>query len=150
MPSPIETLSKLHTTVVDAVKGYDEAADIAKRDKVGALCADLKRTHMTHAHDIAGLLLERGERPDADGSYMSLVHKFVLNARFLVTADEESLLPGLRDGEKRLLEAYDDTLRETEIAGDTFTSAEIKSIKAQREGILSNISKIDALIATPA
>ena len=150
MPSPIEILSKLHTTVVDAVKGYDEAADIAKRDQVGALCTDLKRTHMTHAHDIAGLLLARGERPDADGSYMSLVHKFVLNARFLVTADEESLLPGLRDGEKRLLEAYDDALRETEIGGDAFKPAEVKAVKTQRNGVLANIGKIDALMATPA
>lgn len=150
MPTPVETFSTLYTTVIDAVKGYDEAAEIAKRDQVGTLCAELKRTHMTHAHDIAGLLLERGERPDADGSYMSVVHKIVLKARFMITADEESLLPGLRDGEKRLLEVYDDTLREVEIAKDAFKPAEVDVLKAQREGVLSNIGKLDALMQAAA
>ena len=150
MPTPVETLSALHTTVVDAVKGYDEAAKITKRDQVGTLCAGLKKTHMGHAHDIAGLLLERGERPDADGSYMSVVHKIVLNAHFMITADEESLLPGLRDGEKRLLEVYDDTLREAEIAADAFQKAEIDVLKAHRTHILENIGKIDTHMQTAA
>ncbi|MGL4412785.1 DUF2383 domain-containing protein [Roseinatronobacter monicus] len=150
MPTPIETFSTLYTTVIDAVKGYDDAAEIAKRDQVGTLCAELKRTHMTHAHDIAGLLLERGERPDADGSYMSVVHKIVLNARFMITADEESLLPGLRDGEKRLLETYDDTLREVEIAKDAFKPAEIKLLKDQRQAVLGNLGKIDAQMQAAA
>ena len=150
MPTPVETLSTLYTTVVDAVKGYDDAAEIAKRDQVGTLCAELKRRHMTHAHDIAGLLLERGERPDADGSYMSVVHKIVLNARFMITADEESLLPGLRDGEKRLLEVYDDTLREAEIAAGAFKPAEMEALNRQREAILINIGKIDAMVQAAA
>lgn len=150
MPTPIETFSSLYTTIVDAVKGYDDAAEIAKRDQVGTLCTELKRTHMAHAHDIAGLLLERGERPDADGSYMSVVHKIVLNARFMITADEESLLPGLRDGEKRLLEVYDDTLRKTEIAKDAFKPAEIEILKTQRETVLTNIGKIDTMMQAVA
>lgn len=145
MPSPVETLSSLHTTLIDAVKGYDEGASIAKRDEVGGLCKDLKTRHMASAHAIAGLLLERGERPSADGSFMSTVHKLVLNTRFLLTADEKSLLPGIRDGEKRLLETYDDTLREAEIAGTEFTPAEQQTILTQREGILDNIRKIDAV-----
>jgi len=150
MPTPVETLSTLYTTVVDAVKGYDEAAKIAKRDQIGTMCAELKKTHMGHAHDIAGLLLERGERPDADGSYMSVVHKIVLNARFMITADEESLLPGLRDGEKRLLEVYDDTLREAEIAAGAFQPAEIEVLKAHRDHIVGNIGKIDTHMQTVA
>jgi uncharacterized protein (TIGR02284 family) len=150
MPTPVATLSTLYTTVVDAVKGYDEAAKITRRDKIGTLCAELRQTHMGHAHDIAGLLLERGERPDADGSYMSVVHKLVLNARFMITADEESLLPGLRDGEKRLLEVYDDTLRETEIAANAFVKAEIEVLKAHRQRILNNVGKIDIHMQTTA
>ena len=107
MPTPSETISTLHTKVVDAAKGYEEAMDIARRDQVGELCAELRRTHLKHAHELAGLLLERGERADADGSFMSTVHKVALNVRFAITADEKSLLPGLRDGEKRIMEAYD-------------------------------------------
>lgn len=145
MPTPSETISTLHTKVVDAAKGYEEAKDIARRDQVGELCAELRRTHLKHAHELAGLLLERGERADADGSFMSTVHKVALNVRFAITADEKSLLPGLRDGEKRIMEAYDDALREVEIAGSAATQPEITRLKAQREEVVKNIAKIDAM-----
>lgn len=144
MPTPVETLSELHTTLVDAVKGYEDAANLAKRDAIGAICTDVKRVHMNHAHDIAGRLLEHGERPDADGSYMSLMHKLALHARFIITADEKSLLPALRDGEKRILERYDDTLREVEIAREAYSDADVKLLRDQRAVILDNIAKLDS------
>lgn len=150
MPSPVEILSDLHTAVVDAVKGYDEGASIAKRDDIGALCEDIKTTHMASAHEIAGQLLERGERPTADGSFMGAVHKLVLNTRFLLTADEKSLLPALRDGERKLLTKYDDVLREAEIAETSFTPDERQAISTQRGKIVDNLRKIDAMDATAA
>ncbi|WP_209425310.1 DUF2383 domain-containing protein [Pararhodobacter sp. SW119] len=145
MPTPSETISSLHTKVVDAAKGYEEAREIGRRANVGDLCDELRKTHMSHAHELAGLLLERGERPDSDGSFMSVVHKVVLNVRFALTADEKSLLPGLRDGEKRILEAYDDALRECEIAGRDVKKAEVEVLKKQRESVVANIGKIDAM-----
>lgn len=150
MPTPVETISSLHTTLVDAVKGYEEAAELAKRDDLGALSTDLKRVHMHHAHELAGRLLEHGERPDADGSYMTLVHKFALRARFIITADEKSLLPALRDGEKRILATYDDTLREVEIARDAYSEADLEVLRRQREAVISNIGKLDAHAAQAA
>ncbi|MCC5956528.1 MAG: DUF2383 domain-containing protein [Natronohydrobacter sp.] len=143
MPTPVETLSALHTTLVDAVKGYEEAAKLAKRDALGGLSAEIKRVHMNHAHELAGRLLEHGERPDADGSYMTLVHKLSLRARFIVTADEKSLLPALRDGEKRILERYDDTLREVEIAREAYAEADLDLLRRQRETVIENIAKLD-------
>ncbi|MCC5964548.1 MAG: DUF2383 domain-containing protein [Natronohydrobacter sp.] len=150
MPTPVETLSALHTTLVDAVKGYEEASKLARRDDLGALSAEIKRVHMNNAHELAGRLLEHGERPDADGSYMTLVHKLALRARFIVTADEKSLLPALRDGEKRILERYDDTLREVEIARDTYTEADIEVLRHQREAVIGNIAKLDTHSAQAA
>lgn len=149
MPTPIETLSALHVKIVDAANGYEEAMELAKRANVGEHCAELRKTHLAHAHELAGLLLERGARPDSDGSYMSLVHKVVLNVRFAFTADEQSLVPGLRDGEKRILEAYDDTLREAEVAEDAFTRTEVNRLKKQREAVVGNIARLDALAEAP-
>jgi hypothetical protein len=80
---------------------------------------------------------------------MSLVHKVVLNVRFAFTADEQSLVPGLRDGEKRILEAYDDTLREAEVAEDAFTRTEVNRLKKQREAVVGNIARLDALAEAP-
>jgi len=150
MPTPVEILSDLHTVVVDAVKGYDEGASIAKRDDLGALCKELKTAHMANAHEIAGLLLKRGERPSADGSFMSTVHKLVLNTRFLLTADEKSLLPALRDGEMRILTKYDQAQREAEIADAVFTTDEQQAISTQRDKVVNNLRKIDAMDAAAA
>ena len=149
MPKPSEVLASLHTKVVDAVTGYEEGAEIAKRANVGDLCAELRGVHLAHAHEIAGLLLARGERAEADGSLMGVVHKAVLNVRFSITADEQSLLPGLRDGEKRILEAYDDTLRECEIADGAFTENEVSTLKTQRRVVLENVGKIDSMAVAP-
>lgn len=144
MPTPIEIISTLHTKVADAAKGYEEAMTIGNHTGVASLCADLCQRHLTHAHDLAGLLLARGGHPEGNGSFMSMVHKAALNVRFTISADETSLLPGLRDGEKRLLEAYDDTLREAEIDG-SFSSEEIRTLQAQRTIIVAHVGKIDAL-----
>ncbi|TVP69022.1 MAG: DUF2383 domain-containing protein [Rhodobacteraceae bacterium] len=144
MPTPIEIISSLHTKIADAAKGYEDAMNIGNHAGVRELCAELRKQHLNHAHELAGLLLERGERPDGDGSFMSFVHKAALNVRFVISADEKSLLPGLRDGEKRLLEAYDDTLRECEIDG-TFSANEVSTLQKQRETLVANVGKIDAL-----
>jgi uncharacterized protein (TIGR02284 family) len=146
MPNVAETISGLHTQLVDAVKGYEEAQELAKRDRIGELCGELRSTHLKHAHELAGLLLENGDRPDADGSYMAFVHKAALNVRFAITADEGSLLPGLRDGEKRIVASYDDALRESEVP-DSGLAAHAKVLARQRKAVLENIARIDALAA---
>lgn len=143
MPTPIEIISALHTKVADAAKGYEEAMTIGNHAGVASLCADLRQRHLTHAHDLAGLLLARGGHPDGDGSFLSVMHKAALNVRFTISADETSLLPGLRDGEKRILGAYDDTLRECEI-DKSFSQEEVSTIQKQREMVVAHVGKIDA------
>ena len=149
MPTPIEIISTLHTKIADAAKGYEEAMAIGNHESVASLCAELRQNHLTHVHELAGLLLARGAGADGDGSFMSVVHKAVLNVRFTISADETSLLPGLRDGEKRLLEAYDDTLRECEI-DKSFKPEEVSTIQKQREIVVAHVGKIDAFQASLA
>ena len=144
MPTPIEIISTLHTKIADAAKGYEDAMSIGSHESVASLCAELRQHHLSHAHELAGLLLARGGRADGDGSFMSLVHKAALNVRFAISADETSLLPGLRDGEKRLLEAYDDTLRECEI-DQSFKPEEVSTLQKQRSIVVAHVGKIDAL-----
>jgi hypothetical protein len=77
---------------------------------------------------------------------MAFVHKAALNVRFAITADEGSLLPGLRDGEKRIVASYDDALREAEVP-DSGLAAHAKVLTRQRKAVLENIARIDALAA---
>jgi uncharacterized protein (TIGR02284 family) len=62
------------------------------------------------AAEIAGPLTSLGEKPDADGSFMSTVHRTVIDVRSYVTGLDESVLPSLISGEERILGYYDDAL----------------------------------------
>lgn len=77
---------------------------------------------------------------------MSVVHKAVINARVALTADDASILPGLRDGEKRIAAAYDDALLEAEIAPADLEPL-VDTLRSQRAVILQNITRIDTVKA---
>jgi len=140
-----EILMKLHTQVIDAVRGYEDAEKATSQADIGALCIDLRHVHVRHAHELAGSLAELGQRPDSDGSFMSLVHKAVISARVSLTADDTSILPGLRDGEKRIVAAYDDALCEAEI-NPTELGGHIDLLRRQRAAAVENVTKIDAVM----
>lgn len=146
MPTPTEILSRLHTQLIDAARGYEDAESAIRQPEISGLCSELRRVHIRHAHEIAGLLAERGARPESDGSLMSVVHKAVINARVALTADDASILPGLRDGEKRIAAAYDDALLEAEIAPADLEPL-VDTLRSQRAVILQNITRIDTVKA---
>jgi len=147
MPTPTEVLSRLHVQLVDAARGYEDAERATRHPEIGALCAELRGVHVRHAHQIAGLLADRGERPDSDGSFMSLVHKAIINARVTLTADDASILPGLRDGEKRIVAAYDEALLEAELAPDGLAPV-TETLRSQRARAVQNVSRIDSVTVT--
>jgi uncharacterized protein (TIGR02284 family) len=111
MNADVEALARLHSRIVDARKGYAEAIRLAGRPEMTATFTDLHDLHARHADALAALLRARGAEPDADGSFMALVHKAVLNVRAATTGLDAGALPGVIDGEERLLEAYDETRR---------------------------------------
>jgi uncharacterized protein (TIGR02284 family) len=146
-PTPAEVLSRLHTQLIDAARGYEDAERATRQPEIGALCADLRGVHVRHAHEVSGLLADRGERPDSDGSFMSLLHKAVINARVTLTADDASILPGLRDGEKRIAAAYDEALLEAEIAPEGLAPLADR-LRSHRAAVVQNIARIDAVMET--
>jgi uncharacterized protein (TIGR02284 family) len=146
MPTPTEVLSRLHAQLIDAARGYEDAEKAIRQPEISGLCSELRKVHIRHAHEIAGLLAERGARPESDGTFMSVVHKAVINARVALTADDASILPGLREGEKRIAAAYDDALLEAEIAA-TDMGAVVDTLRNQRVIVVQNITRIDTVKA---
>jgi hypothetical protein len=55
-------------------------------------------------------LIDAGENANPDGSFMSVIHRTIMNLRSLFNALNDSVLPGLIDGEKRNVEKYDHAL----------------------------------------
>uniref|UniRef100_Q07S33 DUF2383 domain-containing protein n=1 Tax=Rhodopseudomonas palustris (strain BisA53) TaxID=316055 RepID=Q07S33_RHOP5 len=108
----LDHLKTLHTAAVDARNGYQEALEDAEGRGCSALFRDMIALHEGNARALAAELTKAGETPDDNGSFMSVVHQTIMNIRSLFSGLDESVLPGLIDGEKRNVSKYDDALRD--------------------------------------
>jgi uncharacterized protein (TIGR02284 family) len=108
----IDTLASLHTSAIDARNGYQEAIKDAEGKGLTPLFSELLGLHEKHAAQLAQLLAERGQTPNKDGSFMSTVHETIMDVRSLFGGLDESVIPGLIDGEQRNVKKYDEVLKE--------------------------------------
>ena len=107
----INELEKLHTAAIDARNGYQEAAEDAEGKGMTPLFRELIALHQDHATALSQVLAGAGAKPDDKGSFMSTVHKTIMDIRSLFNGLDESVLPGLIDGEKRNVSKYDEALQ---------------------------------------
>ena len=135
-------LETLHTSAIDARNGYREALEDADKHGLTVLFEEMIALHERNADELAVELTRRGAKEDEDGSFMSAVHRTIMSIRGLFGALDESVLPGLIDGEVRNVEKYDDALRER--SGD---STRVKLLSAQRQRIVDSIEMMRAMKA---
>lgn len=137
--SIIEHLKSLHTNAIDARKGYEEAlADADGRGLTGRFRAMIG-LHATNADELAGELGRMGEHADSGGSFMSTLHRTIMSVRGLFGGLDESVLPGLIDGERRNVSYYDEALAEPSLAPDQRTL-----LAAQRERLQAAVAEMQA------
>lgn len=127
-------LESLHTSAVDARNGYEEAVEDADKRGLSGLFADMVSLHERNAEELAAELRRKGATADEDGSFMSVVHRTIVSIRGLFGALDETVLPGLIDGEERNVSKYDTAL--SELADDAETT---QLLSAQRKRILDAI-----------
>ena len=107
----IDHLKSLHTAAIDARNGYQEALKDAEGRGMTPLFADMIALHEGHAEALARELTAAGVKADDQGSFMTVVHKTIMDVRSLFGGLDQSVLPGLIDGEKRNVSKYDDALK---------------------------------------
>jgi uncharacterized protein (TIGR02284 family) len=105
-----EALVTLQSRVFDASEGHAEGAKRTDDPTMARVFQELHAMHKTHAAALGAALVARGVEPDADGSFLQYVHKAIIDVRSAVGALGESAMPGVCDGEERILSLYDDTL----------------------------------------
>lgn len=91
-----------------------------------------------HASKLARFLIAAGEQPDQDGSFMTTVHKAVINVRAVITGIDESVIPGLVDGEKRVVGYYDEA-----IEGARGDATLLTELETQRAAVQSTIVQME-------
>lgn len=111
MAEYIDSLKKLHTVLIDSRNGYDEALRDADGGGLTPLFREMIALRDQHHHEIDAHLREAGEKPDESGSFLTAVHRTIFKIRSLMSGLDDSILPGLIDGEERILTFYDAVLR---------------------------------------
>lgn len=135
-----DALKSLHTLLLDAQDGYSVGCRLAGTPEMQALFADFRDLHADHAAVLETALQARGDAA-GDGSLMAVIHKAVLTIRAAVTGLEEDALPAIRDGEKRHVEAYDETI--AALAGDTALRETLIRQRAVLANRVADLARLD-------
>ncbi len=133
----VHQLTALHAHAIDARHGYEEALDHAEHGSPTSVFTQMIDLHSQNASDLATDLIHLGVVPDASGSFMTTVHHAIMDIRSLFGGLDQSVLPGLIDGEGRNVAAYERALAATEIPADIRTHLEKQ--KARLDAAISGM-----------
>jgi uncharacterized protein (TIGR02284 family) len=106
-----DSMMDLHTALIDACNGYDEAIKDAQKPDLLALFERAKSLHEKAHAIIHTILSERGITPDEKGSFMSTVHETIISVRSAVVGLDKDSLSSFASGEERMIEAYDKAIQ---------------------------------------
>ena len=140
MADHVEHMKSLHTVVIDARNGYEEALKDAEGRGLTPLFRDMMGLHQSHAEALAADLVRHGHTPDEKGSFLSAIHRTVISIRSLFGGLDESILPGLIDGEERVLSYYDEALSDC-------PPSETASLATQRAELQDKIDRMKSMNA---
>ncbi|MGA2993950.1 DUF2383 domain-containing protein [Bradyrhizobium sp.] len=135
-------MKSLHTSAIDARNEYQEALKDAAGGEMASVFHDMMTLHDDNAAELASELLKANELPDEDGSVMTMVHKTIMNVRSLFNGLDESVLPGLIDGEKRNVSRYNEALKSPDITTNLVTL-----LTKQRDGLVQEVARMQAMTA---
>jgi uncharacterized protein (TIGR02284 family) len=145
MTEHIDKLRSLHTALIDSRNGYKEALKDADQHGLTSLFSEMITLRTAHSEALAEELTDLGERVDERGSFMSTVHRAVISMRALFGGLDRSVLPGLIDGEERIIGYYDDAI----LASPQGVSETILMIE-QRDVLRRKIGEMRARVSKAA
>ena len=137
-----ESLKSLHTVLIDAEKGYETAIADAQAPDMKAIFERMAALHAKAHSDVHALLLAEGERPDENGSFLSVVHKTVISIRSAVKGLDRSSLPSFADGDERILGAFDRAIEDAGAADPA-----VETLRRDREALAAAIAELKAKAA---
>lgn len=144
MAEHIDSLKSLHTILIDSKHGYEEALADAEGHGMTQLFRDMISLRIKDGNEIANELVTLGEKADDSGSFMTTVNRAIISLRSLFGGLDESILPGLIDGEKRIVTYYDTALE------TAASSVDREILTRQRQNLLKVIADMESKNALAA
>ena len=140
MTTTLDNLKSLHTSIVDTLHGYEGALKQEPQSELAPVFRRMSALHLSASDELSKLLAGMGEPVDADGSFMSTVHRAVIDLRSMVTGLGHAVLPSFASGEERNLKAY-----ETALETNADDSRLMSALEAQRERLQAAVAEIRRL-----
>ncbi len=137
-----QSLIALHTALIDACKGYDEAIEDAQEPGLRAIFEHVKALHETAHAELHRALRARDLSPDDSGSFMSTVHKTVISVRSAVAGLDAGSLSSFASGEERIIQDYDKA-----IDGNRDDGSLVAALQRQKAELQTAIDQMKATAA---
>jgi uncharacterized protein (TIGR02284 family) len=100
------------TRIVDSAEGYEHSAKEAGDGRFAVMFRERATERRGFATELRSHLETRGQSIDDDGSLLAGAHRAFVSIRDAVTgSDDESVVREIERGETKLLEEYDEGLR---------------------------------------
>lgn len=141
----IPSVTALHTMLIDSRNGYEEAVSQAGAGDMLSLFQEMFAHRSECIAALTAALTSAGVTPDEDGSFMSTVHRTVIDLRSYLTGLDESVLSNLIEGEQGILKAYDDTLSHLAESHTAELGAVRGLLLTQRDDVRAKIAKMERL-----
>lgn len=135
----VEAVQDLLTQTVDARAGYDSMLDKAERE-FRPVVQKFRATHAQHAERLAAIVTALGGTPDTDGGMMSTVNKAVVSLRALFDEIDEDVMDGVRDGERRVLNHFDEAI---DAVGQSYHRDELVGMRQEISALLDETRHLD-------
>ena len=111
-----ETIEKVQDLIqinIDSQKGFAEAADKVKDQKIATLFRQLGGERQTNTTELQQIVNFNGEEPTDDGSFKATVHRAWLDVRAALNGgDAGVILSEAERGEDAIKELYEEVLKE--------------------------------------
>lgn len=128
----------LRDRLADARKGYAQAADSADEPELGALFQRAEGIHADAIAQIEPLLPD--DAPSEGGTLIGALTEMIVSARSAITGDA-SVLPGMLDGQLRVLQACDEARRAA--TADPAAMAALSSVRPQLAALRDDLEAWD-------
>lgn len=131
----LDGLQDVQAAVRDAITGYETMHGKAE-PSFKPLVAHILDLHRRHDAELVAMLAATDEVSQTSGSWMSAVHQGVVTVRSWFDEIDHGLLPQVIDGERRIIETYEEALAAEHPSWAT------KALEQQRDQVAGLISEL--------
>lgn len=118
----ISVLNGLTTTILDSMKGYEDAAKDAENTQFAALFADFARDRGQAASALQAEVSGLGGTPETGTSFLAAAHRTFLDLRQVFSAnDDKAIVAEVERGEDHIKAKFESALEDDQLSPDVLT-----------------------------